>query len=231
VKVLITHEVSGRVRDAFIRRGHWALSCDLLPSDSDFGPHVVCRDGEHVFRLAEAFRPDLLIGFPDCTFVCGSGLHWCRKDPSRLAKRDAAVLHFQRLLESDFPRICLENPVGHLSTAIRKPDQIIQPYQFGEDASKATCLWLKGLPKLAQTGYVPPRMVCPTCGATCKPWEARGHKGCPHCGAEEGQLKPRWSNQTDSGQNRLGPSPGRAKLRSTTFWGVADAMASQWTNL
>jgi hypothetical protein len=144
----------------------------------------------------------MLIGFPDCTYVCGSGLHWCKKDPSRITKRDAAVDHFRRLLTSDCPMICLENPVGHLSTSVRKPDQIIQPYQFGEDASKTTCLWLKGLPKLQPTCLVAPRIV---------------------------NGKPRWANQTDSGQNKLGPSPERAKLRSATYLGIARAMASQWT--
>lgn len=204
MKILVTHETSGRVRDAFLRAGHWAISCDLLPSDSDAGPHVLCRDGDHVFRLIEAFRPDILIGFPDCTFVCGSGLHWCRKDPSRIAKRDAATEHFRRLLDSDVPRICLENPVGHLSTAVRKPDQIIQPNWFGEDASKATCLWLKRLPSLMPTKIILPRIV---------------------------DGKSRWANQTDSGQNRLGPSQDRAKIRSTTYQGIADAMANCWSRL
>lgn len=231
MKVLVTHEVSGRVRDAFIRAGHWALSCDMLPSDSNFGPHVVCRDAQHVFRLIEAYRPDILASFPDCTHVCGSGLHWCRKDPTRVVKRDAAVAHFRALLESDVPHIAIENPVGHLSTAVRKPNQIIQPYQFGEDASKATCLWLKGLPQLEQTKYVEPRWVCQKCGSRRTREQLRLEKGCGACGAEEGLVRPRWANQTDSGQNKLGPSTNRAKIRSTTYLGIANAMALQWGNL
>lgn len=230
MKVLVTHEVSGRVRDAFIRAGHWALSCDLLPSDSNAGPHVVCRDEYHVFALIVAYRPDVLISFPDCTYVCGSGLHWCRKDPGRVVKRDAAVRHFRALLESDVPHIAIENPVGHLSTVIRKPDQIIQPWWFGDDASKATCLWLKGLPPLKPTTRFNPRLVCP-CGSSWSKEELDRNKGCTNCGGEIGLMKPRWGNQTNSGQNKLGPSADRPKIRSTTYLGIAEAMAKQWGNL
>lgn len=105
------------------------------------------------------------------------------------------------LLGAPVPRIALENPVGCISTRIRRPDQTIQPYQFGHDASKATCLWLKGLPRLQPTCYVKPRVV-------------GGRR--------------RWGNQCDSGQNKLGPSPDRWKLRSRTYQGIADAMADQW---
>jgi hypothetical protein len=106
-------------------------------------------------------------------------------------------------MRCNIPRTAVENPVGCISTRIRKPDQIIQPWQFGEDASKATCLWLSGLPKLVPTGHVAPRMV---------------------------NGKPRWANQTDSGQNKLGPSDDRWKLRSATYPGIANAMATQWGN-
>lgn len=102
------------------------------------------------------------------------------------------------------PRRATENPIGCLSTRIRKPDQIIHPHQFGHDASKATCLWLVGLPLLVPTAQVKPRYV---------------------------DGKPRWANQTDSGQNRLGPSPDRWKERSKTYQGIADAMAAQWGSL
>src|SRR5690606_3185255 len=111
-------------------------------------------------------------------------------------------LEFVRLLlDADIPRIALENPIGRISTAIRKPDQIIHPHQFGHDASKATCLWLKNLPPLLPTSLVAPRMV---------------------------NGRPRWSNQTDSGQNKLPPSEDRWKIRSATYRGIADAMADQW---
>lgn len=116
------------------------------------------------------------------------------------------ALKFVRLLmNAPIDRICIENPVSVISTQIRKPDQIIQPYQFGHDASKRTCLWLKNLPKLAHTQYVEPRIV-----------------------QSNGKTYKRWANQTDSGQNKLTPSDDRWKLRSETYSGIADAMASQW---
>ena len=105
-------------------------------------------------------------------------------------------------MDAPVERIAVETPVSCISSRIRKPDQIIQPYHFGDDASKKTCLWLKNLPILKHTQYVGPRIV--------------------------GGGKQRWANQTDSGQNKLGPSPDRAKLRSKTYQGIADAMASQW---
>jgi hypothetical protein len=108
------------------------------------------------------------------------------------------------LLDAPIERIALENPIGCISTQIRKPTQTIQPWQFGHDASKATCLWLKGLPALTPTQTIAPRMV-------------DGRK--------------RWANQTDSGQNRLPPSADRWKIRSETYQGIADAMAAQWGNL
>lgn len=107
----------------------------------------------------------------------------------------------RRLLDADIPRIALENPISIISSKIRKPDQIIQPWQFGHDASKSTCLWLKGLPKLVPTSLVAPRIV---------------------------YGKKRWANQTDSGQNRLPPSEDRWKIRSETYSGIAEAMAVQW---
>jgi hypothetical protein len=142
-----------------------------------------------------------MIAHPPCTHLAVSGAaHFARK-----AVEQAEALDFVRqLLAAPIPRIALENPVSIISSRIRKPDQIVQPYQFGHDASKKTCLWLKGLPLLRPTQMVEPRMI---------------------------DGKPRWENQTNSGQNRLGPSPDRWKKRSTTFQGIADAMATQWGNL
>jgi len=117
---------------------------------------------------------------------------------------DAAVEFALKLWNADIPRIALENPVGILSSVIRKPDQYIQPYDFGEDASKKTCLWLKDVPKLMPTKRVPGRLVV--------------HKE---------KTVERWANQTDSGQNRLGPSETRSLERSLTYQGWADAMAEQ----
>lgn len=198
MNVIVACEFSGRVRDAFIAAGHEATSCDLLPSDRE-GPH---HQGDILaFLDAHAGEFDLMVAHPPCTYLCGSGERWMKNNPDRQQKRIEAVAFVRRLLSYPIPRIALENPVGHLSTALRKPDQIIQPYDFGEDASKATCLWLKNLPPLVPTRRIPPRMV---------------------------NGKPRWANQTDGGGNRLPPSPDRWKRRSITYQGIAEAMAAQW---
>jgi len=196
MRVLVACEYSGTVRDAFIRVGHYAASCDLLPSESSLGDHYQCS----VLDILD-HGWDLMIAHPPCTHLAVSGAaHFARK-----AVEQAEALDFVRqLLDAPIPRIALENPVSIISSRIRKPDQILQPYQFGHDASKKTCLWLKGLPLLRPTQMVEPRMI---------------------------DGKPRWENQTNSGQNRLGPSPDRWKKRSTTFQGIADAMAKQWGNL
>lgn len=217
MRVLVACEFSGAVRDAFIRRGHDAVSCDLLDSTAP-GPHL---RGD--VRRILGFSWDLMIAFPDCTYLFSSGLHWNARRPGRRAKTEAALAFVRELMGARIPRIAIENPIGRISTAIRKPDQIIQPYQFGHDASKATCLWLKGLPPLRPTGFVQPRMVC--CGNVLP--EGAGRYGCPDCCGDRKPL-PRWANQTDSGQNRLPPSADRWAERSITFAGVAEAMAAQW---
>jgi hypothetical protein len=195
VRVLIACEFSGTVREAFKARGHDAWSCDLLPTD---------RPGQHIQAdvLTVLDRDwDLMIAHPPCTYLASSGLHWNKRIPDRAVKTALAVLFVHALLAAPVPRIAVENPIGCLSTRVREPNQIIQPHQFGDDASKATCLWLVNLPRLMPTGAVAPRIV-------------------------EG--KKRWGNQTDSGQNRLGPSEDRWKLRSVTYAGIAAAMAEQW---
>ena len=198
MKVLIACEFSGVVRDAFISVGHDAVSCDILPSDVS-GPHLVC-DVRDVLDKGW----DLMIAHPDCTYLCSSGLHWNRRIPGRSVKTEAALNFVRELMAAPVCRIAIENPVGCIGTRIRPSDQTIQPYSFGHDASKRTCLWLKNLPPLRPTNYVPPRMV---------------------------DGKPRWANQTDSGQNRLAPSKNRWKLRAQTYQGWADAMANQWGKL
>lgn len=195
--VLIACEYSARVRDAFRARGHDAYSCDLLPTDGDPKYHFMCD----MFELIDTAPWDLMIAHPPCTYLTVSGLHWNKNDPVRAQKTVESLEFIRAILDAKIPKIALENPVGCISTQIRKPDQIIQPYEYGEDASKRTCLWLKGLPKLLGTQYIEPRIV---------------------------NGKPRWANQTDSGQNKLGPSEDRWKLRSTTYQGIADAMARQW---
>lgn len=201
---LIACEYSGRVRDAFIARGVSAVSCDLLPTEAP-GPHYQ-GDVRDILHLGWA----AMIAHPDCTYLCSSGLHWNTRGAMvdgrpRAELTEEALAFVWELLDAPIPRIGLENPIGCISSRIRKPDQFIQPYEFGEDASKRTCLWLKHLPRLRPTRRVPGRMVM---------WR--------------GRLVERWSNQTDSGQNRLGPSADRWKARTLTYQGWADAMAEQW---
>jgi hypothetical protein len=198
MRVLVACEFSGTVRDAFLRAGHYALSCDLLPCESDVsGDHY---QGDVLDILDHDW--DLMIAHPPCTYLCSSGLHWNKRRPGRAEETEKALEFVRRLLDAPIPRIALENPVGCISTRIRPYDQAIQPYQFGHDASKKTCLWLKNLPPLRPTKMVEPRMV---------------------------NGKPRWGNQTDSGQNKLPPSADRWAIRSETYQGIAQAMAEQWT--
>lgn len=198
MRVLIACEYSGAVRDAFIRAGHDAMSCDLLATDA-VGPHY---QGDVRDVLGDGW--DLMIAHPPCTYLCSSGLHWNKRRPERAQQTEEALAFVRMLLAAPVPMIALENPIGCISTRIRKPTQTIQPWQFGHDASKATCLWLKNLAPLTPTQTIAPRIV-------------DGRK--------------RWANQTDSGQNRLPPSADRWKIRSETYQGIADAMATQWGNL
>ena len=195
MRVLVACESSGTVRDAFDALGHDAWSCDLLPGE---------RPGQHYQAdLCEVIGMgwDLVIAHPPCTFLSASGLHWNRRRPGRAEQTAAALDFVRRIMAADVPRLAIENPVGCISTQIRRPDQIIQPWQYGHDASKTTCLWLRGLPPLVPTESILPRIV---------------------------DGRPRWANQTDSGQNRLGPSPTRWRERSRTYRGIANAMAEQW---
>ena len=220
--VLIACESSAAVRDAFTAAGHDATSCDLLPSESP-GKHY---QGDVRDLLGEDW--DILIAHPPCTYLSSSGLHWNTRRPERAAQTDDAV-KFANLFINGCKHIPLrgvENPIGCLSTRIRKPDQIIQPWQFGADASKSTCLWLVGLPLLMPTQYIEPRMVC--CGETLA--NSVGRYGCANC-LGTNKIAKRWANQTDSGQNKLTPSPDRWKARSLTYPGIAAAMAAQWGRL
>jgi hypothetical protein len=201
MRVLIACEYSGTVRDAFIRLGHDAMSCDLLPTDNP-GPHY---QGDVRDILNDGW--DLMIAHPPCTYLCSSGLHWNKRRPERAAQTEEALQFVRLLLEANIPKIALENPIGCISTRIKKYDQMIQPYDFGDDASKQTCLWLKGLPKLMHTQRVAGRIVV----------------------TPSGKLAERWSNQCDNyGQDKTSPSPDRWKIRSQTYQGIANAMAQQW---
>lgn len=197
MRVLVACEYSGRVRRAFAVRGHTVISCDFLPSEDNSPDHHV---GD-VKELIEGQRWDLMVAHPPCTYLAVSGLHWNKRDPSRAVKTEEALEFVRYLMNAPIPKKAIENPISCISSRIRKPNQIIQPHQFGHDASKATCLWLENLPLLLPTASVEPRWV-------------------------EG--KPRWGNQTDSGQNKLAPSADRWKDRSRTFEGIAEAMAAQW---
>ena len=192
MRVLVACEFSGAVRDAFIARGHEAMSCDLLAGEAP-GPHY---QGDVTEILGDGW--DLMVAHPPFTYLASSGLHWNKRRPERAALTEEALDFVRLLLSAPISRIALENPVGCISRRIRKPDQIIHPWQFGHDASKTTCLWLKGLPLLKPTDVLP------------------------------GGREARRANQTASGQNKLPPSKDRWKLRSLTYPGIAEAMAAQW---
>lgn len=148
MRILIACEFSGIVRDAFLEYGHDAYSCDLEASERP-GPHYQCDVRE---RLNDGW--DMLIAFPPCTYLCSSGARWWAQ---RQDEQQAALAFVRCLLDAPIPRIALENPVGCLSTAIRKPDQIVYPWEHGDRAMKKTCLWLKNLPLLQPATLVWPR--------------------------------------------------------------------------
>lgn len=146
MRVLVACEYSGRVRDAFRARGHQAYSCDLLPSEADATYHLQC-DVRDVIR--EGW--DLLIAHPPCTHLAVSGARWFK---DKRAEQEEALDFVRYLLDASIERIALENPVSVISSRVRKPDQVIQPWQFGHGEIKATCLWLKNLPLLTPTNIV-----------------------------------------------------------------------------
>lgn len=207
VNVLVACEYSGTVRDAFIAAGHEASSCDLLPTEAP-GPH---HQGDVVTLLRDTPDGwfDLIIAHPECTKLCVSGNHVYAAGKPRHAERLAAAawtFDLWQLCKRKAHKVCFENPTGVLPTLTAMPrPQFVQPYNFGHDASKATGLFLHNLPPLRNGRRVAGRLVV---------WN--------------GKTVERWANQTDSGQNRLPPSDDRWKLRSTTYTGIAQAMAKQW---
>ncbi len=227
MRVLVACEFSGIVRDAFRALGHDAWSCDLLPTEQP-GPHIL---GDVIQHLSDGW--DLMIAHPPCTHLAVSGArHFAAKRAD--GRQQAAVDFFLALTDAPIARLCIENPVCIMSRIWRKPDQIIQPYQYGHPESKKTCLWLKGLPTLVPTKIIDPVWMKEpdffgTPGGDYR--DAKGKRYSPtHYLMVRTQLV-RWENQTPSGQNRLGPSPDRAKIRSRTYQGIANAMADQWGNL
>lgn len=194
MKILVACEFSGIVREAFRARGHKAISCDLVDSELP-GPHIQCDVRE---LLHARFGWDMLIAFPPCQFLARSGLHWMYKIPGRYEAATDALDFVATLLAAPIPKISVENPKGLIGTNICKPDQVIQPNWFGHRESKATCLWLKNLPKLRPTNRI-----------FLKPGDA-------------------WNNTYAGGQHRRPGTRTRARDASRTYPGVAVAMAQQW---
>ena len=192
MRVLVACEYSGAVRDAFIAQGHDAVSCDLLPTDVP-GPHP---EGSLLDIINDGW--DIMSAFPPCTHLAVSGARWFAAKRAD-GRQQQGIDFFMELANANIPKIAIENPVGIMSTEWRKPDQIIQPWQFGHEATKTTCLWLKGLPELTPTNIV--------------------GKGERHI-TKSGRSLPKWYN--------LPPSEDRWKVRSKTFQGIADAMSQQW---
>jgi len=195
MRVLVACEYSGAVRDAFLRAGHYAASCDLLPSDSPLGDHYQCS----VLDILD-HGWDLMIAHPPCTYLSNSGVTWLHRDPSRWEKMRDGARFFKALLDCDIPRKCVENPIQHKYAREiigRKQTQIVQPWMFGHMEQKATGLWLDNLPPLLPTKDVKAEMM----------------------------LLPKKDRER---LHYLPPSPDRWKIRSTTFQGIAEAMAEQW---
>lgn len=225
MKILVACEESQTVTKELRRLGHQAYSCDIIDQS---GGHPEWHIKQDVLRLingdctfwTEDCRPhhhngrwDMIIAFPPCTYLTVTGNRWFNverygeKAIKRQRNREEAIKFFMAFANADCDRIAIENPIGIMSTHYKKPDQIIQPYQFGDKARKATCLWLKGLPKLEHTSVVDP-------GKIDKNGFSRG-ASLDYATDENGKIIP-WND------------PRTAKERSKTFPGIAKAMAEQW---
>jgi len=195
MRILVACEFSGTVRDAFIRKGHDAMSCDILEGEGD-GPHYMGDIREVLYE-----EWDMVIAHPPCTYLANSGVSWLFRDETRWDRLDDAAAFFNMFLDLKVPRLCVENPIMHKYAVERiggrKQSQVVQPWMFGHKEQKATCLWLRGLPKLEPTNNVKEEMM----------------KLAP---AERQRLH--W----------LPPSKDRWRIRSTTYSGIAEAMAEQW---
>lgn len=190
-------EYSGTVRDAFLALGHDAVSCDLLPTESP-GPHI---QGDVLGVLGDGW--DLMVAHPPCTHLAVSGAAWFAKKKAD-GRQDASLDFVRALMAAPIPRWCIENPVSIISSRIRRPDQIIQPWHFGDAVTKTTCLWLKGLPPLLALGGVV------------------AHEG-EFVTMKNGERISRWHYDSF-----LLPHAERGHARSKTFPGIAAAMAAQW---
>lgn len=200
-RVLVACEFSGVLRDRIAAHGHDVISCDTLETESP-GRHY-CGDVRNI--LYDGWTD--LLSFPPCRYLCGSGAKHRKNNPARWVKSMAALDFFDDLDTAPIERRCTENSVGMISTLRRKPDQIIQPYHYGDDASKRTCLWLHNLPKLIDdaVNHIAPRII-----------------------DYRGKLVNRWANQSPCGADSTPPSADRWKIRSRTKPGVADAITAQW---
>lgn len=239
--VLIGYSACPLTWQAFEQAGCRAWTCDLLPARGDCGRHI---QGD-VWDALASRKWAMALLHPMCTYLTVSAA-WAYGDPdfdrypgvgyhqrvkegtlvgaARRAAQQGAISNFRKILDLPFP-VAAENPApSYLSKAIRPPDQVLQPHQFGDDASKSTGLWLKGLPKLTPTAFCKPRLVCSE--PKCRHVFEHGLHRCPACGGE--QYLPRWANQTDSGQNKLTPSAERWLERSKTYPGIAAAAGDQW---
>ena len=194
MKVLIACEYSGIVRDAFTAKGHDAWSCDMLPTESP-GNHF---QGDVLEHLDKGW--DLMIAHPPCTHLAVSGARWFTEGKKPWSLQEEALDFVRKLLAAPIDKIALENPVSVISTKIRKPNQIIQPFEYGHDVTKRTCLWLKNLPNLKPTKIVKPDIVL-----------VNGKK-MSRMHYESFKL----------------PSKERSKVRSKFYTGIAQAMAYQW---
>ena len=194
MKVLIACEYSGIVRDAFTKKGHDAWSCDILSTESP-GNHIKDDILNHLNK-----GWDLMIAHPPCTHLAVSGARWFTEGKKPWSLQIEALDFVRKLLDAPIEKIALENPVSVISTKIKKPNQIIQPFQFGHNVSKKTCLWLKNLPNLKPTKIVKPDII-----------EKNGYKMSRH----------HWETF------KL-PSKIRGKVRSRFYEGIADAMAEHW---
>jgi len=218
MKILVACEESQTVTKEFHKKGHEVFSCDILPCS---GGLPECHIQSDVRQYLD-YDWDMILAFPPCDHLASSGARWFKQKKAD-GRQQQGIDFFMLFANHPCPKIAIENPVGIMSSEFRKPDQIIQPYQFGHDASKRTCLWLKGLPLLKQTEYVEPKYGC-ACGKRFNFFTETQLHLCQ----KGGKIRKIGGNQTPSGQNKLGPSKDRAKIRSQTYKGIAKAMADQW---
>lgn len=224
--VLIACEESQNVCKAFRERGREAYSCDIIEPSGGHPEWHILGDALEAIRGGtittmdgaqhKVGKWDLLIAHPPCTYLTVTGNRWFNVGRygdmalQRRRNRDAAIRFFMEFINADCPKVAVENPIGYMSTVYRKPDQIIQPYQFGHHARKATCLWLRGLPQLIPTDIVDPGEI-----------DKNGHSvgaSATYARDENGKILS-WND------------PRTAKIRSKTFKGIAEAMADQWGGL